>query len=813
MSFKLISLLFFAALISVSSAASDQYLIIADNDQPSLKEYSGKYWGREADKAILTGGDLQVSWLDERGISYESIKIDLESSDFYTWYGYSLPDNASIIYSGHGFAIAFSPPNADIPFRHLKRRSFNARTSSGQPDLLLTFDPIIDQMITEVSPDSIYDYLSRLSGASPIEIDGHPDTIHTRYSGTPDNRLAARYIKETLANYGYQSEFHGFYGGQIRHIASYDENLAWLVTEDSELLKTSDGGQNWAVIPDGTSSSLWGIDNWGPDYVWIAGNNGTIKFSDDGGDNFVTQTSGSGAYLFGVSFVDSTNGWIGGDNGTVLYTSNGGQNWSSQSTPTSSRLYDIRFVDSNNGWACGRDGTVIHTTDGGETWTSQNTGTSQRLYSIDFIDANIGWAVGWSGVVKRTVDGGANWVTIDLGSNVEKYHVDFIDSEFGCIVGWNGEIFITTDGGEIWEERSSGTQCDFHGVTFIDNLIGYAGGDGNLLKTTDGGQTWFNQTQNIESAWQNVIATKQGTTDPDQQVIICGHMDNRSQTPETNAPGADDNGSGTTAVIEAARIFTQYNFEKTIKFCLWTGEEQGLLGSAAYAAEAFDRGDDIIGVFNFDMIAWDGNGDGSVEFHTGTGGSSIELGNALSEVVTDYEITLNPDIITYGATGASDHASFWDYNYPAMLGIEDYSSDFNPYYHTTGDNMSHLDTGMFYEFTKAAVGGAATLAIPDTVYTFVGDSDGLPDGYALHPAYPNPFNAATTISFAISNQTEIDLAVYDILGRKVTTLFSGSVNAGTHRITWNAGDQTSGVYFYRLTTIDTEATGRMTLLK
>ncbi len=814
MFFRIISSLFFTAFLALSSAASDYYFIVTDYNQSSLDGFSGGYWGREGDKALLSGGQNRLLWLDDRNIRYEAVDFDCESSNLFVWYSDALPsDKSSLIYRGADFVISTSAPDFDIPYRRLKHRLFTKSVASGEFDLLLTYDPTIDQMITEVSPDSIFDYLSRLTGASPIEIDGQPDTIHTRYSGTPDNFLAARFIRETLENYGYQAEFHGFYGGEIRHMTSYDENLAWLVTENSEVLKTSDGGQNWAVIPGGTNSSLWGIANSGQDNVWFTGNNGTVKFSDDGGESFVSQNSGTSVFLFGICFIDDSRGWIAGDLGTVLHTANGGQDWSTQTTPTNSRLYDISFVDSQNGWACGRDGTVIHTTDGGETWTTQNTNTNQRLYGIEFIDENNGWVVGWAGAVRRTTDSGANWQTVNLGSNVEKYSVEFADPLFGCIVGWNGEIFITTDGGDTWEERSSGTLSDFYGVTFVNNEVGYAGGNGTLAKTTDGGQTWFNQTQNIESAWRNIIATKPGTTDPDQQVIICGHMDSRSQQPETNAPGADDNGSGTTATIEAARIFSRYNFEKTIKFCLWTGEEQGLLGSAAYAEEAFARGDNIIGVFNFDMIAWDGNGDGSAEFHTGTSEPSIALGNVLSEVVDDYDIAIDPDIITWGATGASDHASFWDYDYAAMLGIEDYSSDFNPYYHTTGDNIDHIHTGFFYEYTKTAVGGAATLAIPDTVLTFVDDSGSLPNGYALHPAYPNPFNAATTISFAVPIATKIDLVVYDILGREVTTLYNGSVNPGFHRVTWNADDQPSGVYFYRLTTGDSEATGRMTLLK
>jgi len=578
-------------------------------------------------------------------------------------------------------------------------------------------------------------------------------------------------------------------------------------------LRTTDGGASWLIMPDNTNASLWGIANWGPDSIWLAGDQGTIRFSSNGGQSFVGQNSGTSIFLFGASFISSADGWIAGDYGRVLHTTNGGQSWSTQQTPVGSRLYDVCFLDSQNGWACGRDGAIVHTSDGGLSWLPQNSNTGQRLYGVDFIDPQNGWVVGWGGIVRHTTDGGTNWQTVNLGTGTEKYHVEFVDSLFGRIVGWNGEIFVTTDGGANWEQRSPGSNADFYGVTFADDQIGYAGGNGILVKTTDGGMTWSSQTGNIESAWQNVIATKTGTTDPAEQIIICAHMDDRSEQPETNAPGADDNGSGTIAVVEAARIFAGYDFEKTIKFCLWTGEEQGLLGSEAYAGEAYARGDNIIGVFNLDMISWDGNGDGSSEFHTGTEGPSIALGNAMVEVVNDYSLDLSPDIITWGATNLSDHASFWEYGYAAMLGIEDYSSDFNPYYHTTGDNLDHIMEGFFTEFTKAGVGVVATMAIPDTVNTAVSENNVLPSGIALWANYPNPFNAATTISFATPGESMIELAVYDILGRRIATLHSGNVQAGIHRVTWNADNQSSGVYFYCLTADGSTATGRMTLLK
>jgi Zn-dependent M28 family amino/carboxypeptidase len=97
-----------------------------------------------------------------------------------------------------------------------------------------------------------------------------------------------------------------------------------------------------------------------------------------------------------------------------------------------------------------------------------------------------------------------------------------------------------------------------------------------------------------------------------------------------------------------------------------------------------------LGVYNFDMIAYDGNGDGEIELHCGTMNSSIELGNLLQSVVNDYDLNLAPVQLTYGSTDRSDHASFWEFNYPAILGIEDFSGDFNPYYHTTSDNMTPI---------------------------------------------------------------------------------------------------------------------------
>ena len=94
----------------------------------------------------------------------------------------------------------------------------------------------------------------------------------------------------------------------------------------------------------------------------------------------------------------------------------------------------------------------------------------------------------------------------------------------------------------------------------------------------------------------------------------------------------------------------------------------------------------------------------------------------------------------------------------------------------------------------------------------------MPYSFGLSQNYPNPFNAQTTIEFALGVAGEIDLSVYDLLGRKIVNLKSGMLNAGRHSLIWdgaNGGGRVvaSGIYFYRLESPEGTRTMRMRLLK
>ena len=144
--------------------------------------------------------------------------------------------------------------------------------------------------------------------------------------------------------------------------------------------------------------------------------------------------------------------------------------------------------------------------------------------------------------------------------------------------------------------------------------------------------------QNFSSTGRNVYGVQLGTQYPNKKYIICAHYDDMPSG--TTAPGADDNASGTAAVIEAARIFTQYNSKYTIIYALWDEEEQGLIGSAYYASQAYNAGDSIMGVINMDMIAYDSNSDNIAEIHTRPIANSIALKDKMLQVNTLYGIGL-----------------------------------------------------------------------------------------------------------------------------------------------------------------------------
>jgi hypothetical protein len=213
--------------------------------------------------------------------------------------------------------------------------------------------------------------------------------------------------------------------------------------------------------------------------------------------------------------------------------------------------------------------------------------------------------------------------------------------------------------------------------------------------------------QNFSATGNNVLATQVGTVYPNKKFIICAHYDDMPAG--TTAPGADDNGSSVAAVIEAARIFTQYSFPFTIVYAFWDEEEQGLFGSTYYANAAGAAGDSILGVINLEMLGWDSNGDLKCTSEEAEVVHRVQIRNNLIEVNDQYGINLN--VIPSPPYASSDQAGFWYNGYDAIEFHQYTYEDRNIYYHTLNDRVQYLNQPYYLKMAKLALGTFSFLAL------------------------------------------------------------------------------------------------------
>ena len=161
---------------------------------------------------------------------------------------------------------------------------------------------------------------------------------------------------------------------------------------------------------------------------------------------------------------------------------------------------------------------------------------------------------------------------------------------------------------------------------------------------------------------RNIIATQTGVTNPNNIYVISAHYDSVANY------GADDNASGTAAIIELARILSQYCTDNTIVYALWDQEEIGLNGSSYYAQQAQTNGDNILGNFNIDMMGYDSDNDKNFDIDVRPIANSLAMKDDIISVLNNplYGFDLIVNVVNPG-TGSSDHGSFWSRGYSAVL--------------------------------------------------------------------------------------------------------------------------------------------------
>ncbi len=204
-------------------------------------------------------------------------------------------------------------------------------------------------------------------------------------------------------------------------------------------------------------------------------------------------------------------------------------------------------------------------------------------------------------------------------------------------------------------------------------------------------------------------------------------------------------------------------------------------------------------VFYYPISAWDGHG----EMLNPDENYLWQLGTA-----NIFVYSHNPPLFTGG-----QRIHVWTLHFTVAPHTPSQMVVFDTCFHPVVGGVAFSDVLGDMEITPGFQPGFLTIGVVGT------EGDGsLPGAPSLSRNYPNPFNASTTIEYALQSATDVELTIYDILGRNVITLADGLLGAGTHRIVWDGKDYAgrampSALYFYAIRAGEFVAIKKMTMIK
>jgi aminopeptidase YwaD len=202
---------------------------------------------------------------------------------------------------------------------------------------------------------------------------------------------------------------------------------------------------------------------------------------------------------------------------------------------------------------------------------------------------------------------------------------------------------------------------------------------------------------------KDVVATLYGNNpNSTAEYILCGHFDTVA-----GAPGADDDGSGTAAVLAIASVLSQYHFNHTIRFITFSGEEVGTYGSFTYARDASYRGDNIVAVLNMDMIGYASTTEGGRILRFFPPPRSRWIADYATKISQKYNEIIDMKIDTLPSYRGADNQAFVDYGFD---GVWIAHQDGYPWGHSSNDTANHLNWSYYVKATKLMLAITAEIA-------------------------------------------------------------------------------------------------------
>lgn len=399
-------------------------------------------------------------------------------------------------------------------------------------------------------------------------------------------------------------------------------------------------------------------------------------------------------------------------------------------------------------------------------WQTIFTGQTNMLRGVFFINTNTGFAVG-EGVIVKTTNSGNNWTISNSRFNLKS--VFFIDVQTGFAIGKSndsGFVLKTTNSGSTWTSQylsflSAG--YEYQRVLFVNTTTGYImNQSANWYKTTNAGLFWV---LNNPLAGYNIR----------------------------------DVGKTSTLFYAVGR-----NTGSVLKPAYWTSNDEINFSSAIICNEC-SNGDYGQRLRIFDTVSYLVTGsslESPSNLYRKTSShpnwQSIGGGNYLQTffVNENYGFYCSYGVPNSFARATSNGGVSWVYDTLFAIGSRDIFFCNSTVGFVVGDN------GLIGK----TINGGGTIGVEVI-------STNVPDKFSLMQNYPNPFNPITIIEFTLPQKQFIKLKIFDSMGREIETLANQDLAIGSYRVSWNAGNFSSGIYYYRIEGKDFTTTRKMVLIK
>lgn len=605
------------------------------------------------------------------------------------------------------------------------------------------------------------------------------------------------------------------------------------------IMKSTDGGYTWikkdSLVSATTASRWYAIDFYNENFGVVVGDKKDAqRYTTDGGQTWLKSTPINDNFFRDqktVKWLNSTDVISLGEGNeywgvvTPIYKStDGGKNWIKKTQyPQNNydRVKDAHFKNSSEGIAVGNNGFslayITKTTDGGETWyasfltysfglkaisgfnnklvvlgtgshilTSDDFGMSWSLhkwftpnsvYAIQFI-GDKGYAVTrYSDFYKCDNPDGENWNYKSSPPMWESVAMQFLDENTGFILKENRHIVKTTDGGETWrtvlEPVPFNARNRVGGLHFPTQSTGYAWmsindyGEYHIFKTIDGGENWF------EVSWLNgpgYISGNMAFFD-ENTGIIAGPQ--RWMIRTTNG------GISWDTILNFINFPQEYS-RKDFKDIFVVNESKGWVVGLGYICYTTDKGQN-----------W------------------FYVNHSLNGIDSSfYTVSFFNDTLGYVAT------------YNATI-LKTTNSGLNWTLDTTLVNKFIIFSSAMNNYGRVFFGTSNGSIIASEKITSVKVDNLIPNKIELSQNFPNPFNSKTKIRFSIpqlrNSETFVELEIFDLLGRKISTLFQDFLPSGNYEVDFSMdyliNNNSTNVFFYRLKVGDYSITKKMIYLK